>query len=312
MYKRTIACLITVALGFTVGWSQPTVTPQNLNIAQPGGTLAQSQLDLRWEPVKGALGYEVLRKVNGRWWLNEDDPNCTPMTNSTSITGLAAGSDFEFCVRAVLTTGVSPNGLLATGHTLAAGTMTAVKPQMALNLPDVPDPEAENARTRRNTDPDPVPKSSSITDLLPPPPPRVKNPTATPPSATALHNSNTDPDPMPAHGSITDLVPPPPKAKPVTKEEPKGPPPPTPEGLMGMYTSQSDVRLSWRPVREATGYLVEEEKEGKWVLLDDGIVDENRPSFVLKNRGAGPYFFRVRAVRYGVRSSYSLPTKIER
>jgi len=81
---------------------------------------------------------------------------------------------------------------------------------------------------------------------------------------------------------------------------------------MGMFTSQSDVRLSWRPVREATGYLVEEEKEGKWVLLEDGVVNENRPSFVLKNRGAGPYFFRVRAVRSGVRSSYSLPTKIER
>lgn len=294
MHKRTLACLITVALGFTVGWSQPTQIPQNLNISQPGGNLAQSQLDLRWEPVTGALGYEVLRKVNGRWWLNEDDPNCTPMTNSTSITGLAAGSDFEFCVRAVLSTGVSPNGPVAKGHTLSAGATAPTKPQTALNLPDVPDPDAETARTRGNTDPDPVPASSSITDLLPPPPARVKSPPNTPQESGA------------------DLVPPPPKARPANKEEPKGPPPPTPEGLMGMYTSQSEVRLSWRTVREATGYLVEEEKEGKWVLLEDGTVDENRPSFVLKNRGAGPYFFRVRAVRSGVRSSSSLPTKIER
>ncbi|MBX3170547.1 MAG: fibronectin type III domain-containing protein [Candidatus Eremiobacteraeota bacterium] len=285
-------------------WAQ---APGHLNISQPPGNLAQSQLDLRWDPVPGALGYEVLRKVNGKWWLNEEDPNCTPMTNSTSITGLTAGADFEFCVRAVLASGVSANGPVAKAHTLEAGAVAAAKPQAALNLPDVPDPEESSSGTRGNTDPDPVPEGASISELLGPAPPKASRP-----PAPRLRNDNAEPDPVPANASITDLVPPPPKSKPVSKEEPKGPPPPAPEGLMGLYNSQSDIRLSWRPVREATGYQVEEEKDGKWVLLEDGIIEENRPSFVLKNRGAGPYLFRVRAVRYGVRSNFSLPTKIER
>ncbi len=281
--------------------------PGHLSISQPAGNLAQSQLDLRWDPVPGALGYEVLRRVNGKWWLNEEDPNCTPITNSTSITGLASGADFEFCVRAVLAGGVSPSGPVAKAHTLEAGKVAAAKPQAPLNLPDVPDPEESAPRTRSNTDPDPVPEGASISELLGPAPPKTSTP-----SVARVRNGNAEPDPVPANASIHDLVPPPPKIKPASKEEPKGPPPPTPEGLMGLYNSQSDIRLSWRTVREATGYQVEEEKDGKWVLLEDGIIEENRPSFVLKNRGAGPYLFRVRAVRYGVRSSFSLPTKIER
>lgn len=298
--------------------SQPGPAPRNLSITQPAGALAESQLDLRWDPVTGAMGYEVLRKVNGKWWLNEDDPNCIPMTNSTSITGLASGADFEFCVRAVLAGGVSPNGQVVKAHTSSAGTATAPRVNKTpLKLPDVPDPDADAPKTHGATDPDPVPEGASITDLLPPPPKRGSKPVAQPapplpaPAQTA-HNDNTEPAEIPANASITDLVPPPPKPKAVPKEQPKGPPPPTPEGLMGLYNSQSDIRLSWRLVREATGYQVEEEKDGKWVLLDDGIIEENRPSFVLKNRGAGPYLFRVRAVRYGVRSSYSLPTKVER
>lgn len=281
--------------------------PGHLNISPPSGNLAQSQLDLRWDPVPGALGYEVLRKVNGKWWLNEDDPNCTPITNSTSITGLTAGADFEFCVRAVLAGGVSPNGPTAKAHTLEAGAVAAARPQTPLNLPDAPDPEESGSRTRSNTDPDPVPAGASISELLGPAPPKSSKP-----PVAKVRNDNAEPDPVPANASINDLVPPPPKTKPASKEEPKGPPPPTPEGLMGLYNSQSDIRLSWRMVRDATGYQVEEEKDGKWVLLEDGIIEENRPSFVLKNRGAGPYLFRVRAVRYGVRSSFSLPTKIER
>lgn len=280
--------------------------PGHLNISQPPGNLAQSQLDLRWEPVPNALGYEVLRKVNGKWWLNEEDPNCTPITNSTSLTGLAPGTDFEFCVRAVLASGVSANGQVAKGHTLEASATALARPQTTLNLPDVPDPDERSARTRSNTDPDPVPEGASITELLGPNPPKSSKPSAPKPIR------NAEPDPVPANASITDLVPPPPKAKAATKEEPKGPPPPTPEGLMGLFMAQGDIRLSWRPVKEATGYQVEEEKDGKWVLLEDGIIEENKPSFVLKNRGAGPYLFRVRAVRYGVRSSFSLPTKIER
>ena len=292
--------------------------PGHLSVSQPAGNLAQSQLDLRWDPVPGALSYEVLRKVNGKWFLNEEDPNCTPITNSTSLTGLAPGTDFEFCVRAVLASGVSSNGQIAKGHTLEAGAAAPVKTQTALKLPDVPDPDESSSRARSNTDPDPVPEGASITELLGPAPARGSRP-ARPDVQTGangpptMRNTNAEPDPVPANASINDLVPPPPpKAKIVTKEEPKGPPPPVPEGLMGLYMAQGDIRLSWRPVKEATGYQVEEEKDGKWVMLEDGIIEENKPSFVLKNRGAGPYLFRVRAVRYGVRSSFSLPTKIER
>lgn len=82
---------------------------------------------------------------------------------------------------------------------------------------------------------------------------------------------------------------------------------------MGLFTGTGDIRLSWRAVSEATGYLVEEEREGQWVSVEDGVIQENRPSLIVKGRsGAGPYFFRVRAVRAGVRSSSSLPTKVER
>ena len=293
-------------------WAQPGQAPRNLSITQPSGALAESQLDLRWDPVVGAVGYEVLRKVNGRWWLNEDDPNCIPITNSTSITGLASGTDFEFCVRAVLAGGVSPNGQVVKAHTNAAGAASTSRPSTTpLKLPDVPDPDAQMPKTHGATDPDPVPEGASITDLLPPPSKRRVS--APPPQTSPPPTRPAEPDPVATSGSITDLVPPPPRPKAVVpKEQPKGPPPPIPEGLMGFYSSQSEIRLSWRAVREATGYQIEEEKEGKWVLLDDGILEENRPSFVLKNRGAGPYLFRVRAVRYGVRSSYSLPTKVER
>jgi hypothetical protein len=82
---------------------------------------------------------------------------------------------------------------------------------------------------------------------------------------------------------------------------------------MGLFNGKGDIRLSWRIVQEATGYLVEEEKDGQWVSLDEGVIPENQPSVILKGRGgAGPYLFRVRSLRHGLRSSPSLPTRVER
>lgn len=254
--------------------------PRNLVVRQPAGALAESQLDLRWDPIPGALGYEVLRKRNGAWWLNEEDPNCIPITNSTSITGLAPDTSFEFCVRAVLAKGVSAACPAVSARTLPVGTAPlARKATPTAPLPAVDDEPVERPR---------------------PAPPQ--------------HNSNLDPEKVPSSGSVIDLVPPPPKPKaPPRDAKPKGPPPPAPLGLMGLFTGSGDIRLSWRPVAEATGYLVEEEREGKWVSLEEGVITENRPSLVVKGRsGAGPYLFRVRSVRDGVRSSESLPTKVER
>lgn len=258
--------------------------PRNLVVSQPAGALAESQLNLRWDPIPGALGYEVLRKRNGSWWLNEDDPNCIPITNSTSITGLSPDTTFEFCVRAVLAKGVSPVGPAISGRTLPMGTAPVVrKAGPTAPLPGITEPAEE---------------------------PTPSRPTASLP----VRNTNLDPDKVPTSGSVIDLVPPPPKPKPPVREEkPKGPPPPAPLGVMGLFTGTGDIRLSWRPVAEATGYLVEEERDGKWVSVEEGVISENRPSLVVKGRsGAGPYVFRVRSVRYGLRSSESLPTKVER
>ncbi|HQN51761.1 MAG TPA: hypothetical protein PK913_11945, partial [Phenylobacterium sp.] len=35
------------------------------------------------------------------WWFDEEDPNRTPFTSSTTITGLTEDSPYEFVVRAV-------------------------------------------------------------------------------------------------------------------------------------------------------------------------------------------------------------------
>ena len=81
---------------------------------------------------------------------------------------------------------------------------------------------------------------------------------------------------------------------------------------MGFFSGGGDIRLSWRAVRDATGYLVEEERDGQWVAVEAGVIQENVPCLIVKGRGAGPYFFRVRSVRSGQRSNVSLPTKVER
>lgn len=241
--------------------------PARLEVSTPAGDAAQSQLDLHWEVVPGALGYEVLRKQGGRWWLNEDDPNCIPMTNSTSITGLAPDTEFEFCVRAVLSKGLSANSQVVKART-APSSVTAFRP----SRPSPPPLPASVSQPPPEKSP-----SENPTDFLPAPPPRT------------------------------------PPATPHAPAQPKGPPPPTPEGMMGIFNGEGQWRLSWRAVREATGYLVEEEKDGQWSVLDDGVIQENRPSLIVKSHPApGPYLFRVRAVRGGVRSSPSLPIKVER
>lgn len=248
---------------------------------QATGTGAETRIELRWDPVPGALGYEVLVKRNGRWHLNEEDPNYTPITNSTSLTGLSPGATFEFTVRAVL-----PKGVTAAAAPLKASTA----------LSSAPPPVATPPVAAR-----PLP----VVDAQPTPAPRAER-TAEP----------EDPElaGIPLNAPITDLVPPPPQ--PATRkgeEKPKGPPPPAPEGLLGFFGSDDTIRLSWRPIRDASGYVVEEEKNGRWIAPEEGVIIENRASLTLKRHPSpGPYYFRVYAVRYGLRSTPSLAVRVER
>jgi hypothetical protein len=273
---------VTALLAGAAAWAQPAPGPRNLAAVQATGVGAETRIELRWDPVPGALGYEILLKRNGRWHLNEEDPNYTPITNSTSITGLAPGATFEFAVRAVL-----PKGLSAASHPVQATTVASSAPAA---------PVSPAAADR------PLP----VVDAQPtPPPPRPQ--AASDPEDAELAG-------IPLNAPITDLVPPPPQA-PARKgeEKPKGPPPPAPEGLLGFFGSDDTVRLSWRPIRDASGYVVEEEKNGQWLAPEEGVIIENRASIVLKRHPSpGPYYFRVYAVRYGLRSTPSLPVRVER
>lgn len=84
--------------------------PTNLKASLPSGVDGITRVDLRWDPVPGATGYEVLQFKGKDWWFDEEDPNRTPFTSSTTITGLTEDSPYEFVVRAVGPEGAkSPN-----------------------------------------------------------------------------------------------------------------------------------------------------------------------------------------------------------
>ncbi|MEW6277914.1 MAG: fibronectin type III domain-containing protein [Candidatus Eremiobacterota bacterium] len=111
------AILVLVTLGLAVAQSMP--APSNLRINVPPAPDGATRLELRWDPVPGAMGYEILQWKNGDWWLNEDDPNRTPFTSSTTITGLSPDTPYEFAVRAVGERGmVSSNSQPVGGRTL--------------------------------------------------------------------------------------------------------------------------------------------------------------------------------------------------
>ncbi len=60
-----------------------------------------SRLNLKWKPVAGAVGYEVLEWKEGKWVFSEDDPSRIPFTSSTTIAGLLPSTSYKFCVRAI-------------------------------------------------------------------------------------------------------------------------------------------------------------------------------------------------------------------
>lgn len=96
--------------------------PQRLSVAPTAGESGQHELHLVWDPVPGASGYEVFQRRQGKWWLNEEDPNRTPLTTSTTISGLDSNTDYEFCVRAVGEAGKNSNySIPSSGRTAAPG-----------------------------------------------------------------------------------------------------------------------------------------------------------------------------------------------
>ena len=100
--------------------------PQRLSVAPTSGELGQHELHLVWDPVPGASGYEVFQRRQGKWWLNEEDPTCTPLTTSTTISGLDSNADYEFCVRAVGEAGKnSVYSIPSGGRTAAPGVAVA-------------------------------------------------------------------------------------------------------------------------------------------------------------------------------------------
>jgi hypothetical protein len=96
--------------------------PAQFTVVTAPGDGATSQLVLRWKRVPGATSYEVWRlNKAGKWVLNEDDPNYTPLTNSTTVTGLDADTKYQFRIRAVGDKGLkSALSAVAAGRTIAA------------------------------------------------------------------------------------------------------------------------------------------------------------------------------------------------
>jgi hypothetical protein len=107
--------------------------PQRSSFPAPSGltaqAISQSQILLRWDPVAGATGYEVLIWKDGRWWFNEDDPNMTPIATGTTLVGLLPNTAYELTVRAIGPSGISSVSTASVGaRTLQEGSTIAPAP----------------------------------------------------------------------------------------------------------------------------------------------------------------------------------------
>ncbi|MCA9797442.1 MAG: fibronectin type III domain-containing protein, partial [Candidatus Eremiobacteraeota bacterium] len=106
----------------------------------------------------------------------------------------------------------------------------------------------------------------------------------------------------------------PPPTSSVVMVDPKAPAPDAPTGLFAFFTSQDEIKLTWRAVRLADRYYVEEELEGKWEPVKPEVQVRSSNEVLIKEHPTpGPYRFRVRAVgKNGKSSSPSFPVTARR
>lgn len=137
---------VLLALGLWLpALSQGLPAPSNLRASVPAGVDGITRIELRWDPVPGASGYEVLQFKGKDWWFDEDDPNRTPFTSSTTITGLTEDSPYEFVVRAVGPQGTkSPNSTSVGVRTASRGSVVSAATRPKPDTPRKPgvDPKA--------------------------------------------------------------------------------------------------------------------------------------------------------------------------
>jgi autotransporter-associated beta strand protein len=111
-------------------WTAPPGAPSGLTAV----AATQSQVNLSWSAVSGATGYQVLRSSS---WGGTYSQSGTSATTSYSDTGLSAGAEWYYMVRATSSSGTSGNSTVATATTLAAApaslTATAGNGQVALS-----------------------------------------------------------------------------------------------------------------------------------------------------------------------------------
>lgn len=142
--------------------------PANSAFPAPSGLTAQavshSQILLRWDPVPGATGYEVLIWKDGRWWFNEDDPNMTPIATGTTLVGLRPNTAYELSVRALGPSGISSVASVSVGaRTLAEGTVaTPAAPTSETSLTSLSRPNPAPKTPPSGTSKPPATPSESL------------------------------------------------------------------------------------------------------------------------------------------------------
>jgi autotransporter-associated beta strand protein len=124
----TMAPNVTIGVGVTSGVSGTLCTAKLDNVSTPGWSIppdglaatavSQMHINLTWNPVSGATGYQVLRSAT---WNGTFSQIGSPATTSYSDTGLAPDTDYYYLVRATnSTSGTSGNSAVEMGTTLAA------------------------------------------------------------------------------------------------------------------------------------------------------------------------------------------------
>ncbi len=229
-----------------VGVSAELPAPAGVIVRTPDPPEGSSSLELRWNPVRGAVGYEVYQYRAGRWWFDEQDIARTPLTSSTVITGLDPATTYRFRIKAIGPDGEkSPFSAVVQGTTLEAG------------------------------------------------------------AGEAYQGGSADSSRSVLSGSKKVL------SGDEVQARLKLPPPDPPNGIIGVFAGSDTVKLSWRQVKGAVRYYVEEFQDDRW----RSVAESRGKTYVeiSDHPSPGPYKFRIRAVGVNGKSSPpSWPVTVER